>query len=105
MGEPQSIVKEMSLTRDDFGRGLGSALASHDYRVEGDRVVIETPGEDLTIVFEALPPRRLGLNFTTPGPASPSPSAASTRPSTRPSSVSSTGRISAAEVRPQEARP
>lgn len=66
MGNIQPIVKEMSLTRDDFGRGLESALAGHDYRVEGDRVVIATSGDDLTIVFEALPPRRLGLSFTTP---------------------------------------
>ena len=66
MGEAQPIVKEMSLTRDDFGRGLDSALAGHDYRIDGDRVAILTPGDDLTIVFEALPPRRLGLNFTTP---------------------------------------
>ncbi len=66
MSGGQPIVKEMGMTRDDFARGLASALQGYDYRVEGDRVVVEAPGQEVTISFEALPPRRLGLSLAMP---------------------------------------
>ena len=66
MPDPDSIVKEMGMTREDFSRGLPAALDGFDYRIEGDQVLVETPGRGLSITFEALEPRRIGPTFAMP---------------------------------------
>ncbi len=62
----ETIVKEMALTREDFARGLAAAMQGHDYRRDGDTLVVGGPNGGLRITFEALPPRKLGLSFVLP---------------------------------------
>lgn len=61
-----TVVKEMALTRADFDRGLASAMQGLDYRRDGDRLVVGGPDGGLSVAFEAMPPRKLGLSFVLP---------------------------------------
>jgi len=54
-----AVVKEMSLTRDDFFRLLPAAAGTLPMRVDGLSVELGTPERGVAITLEPLPPRRL----------------------------------------------
>jgi hypothetical protein len=54
------FCKEMAITRKEFLRNLATALPAQSYRVERDKISIESPSRQIVIALNDQHQRRIG---------------------------------------------